>query len=331
MLTKLLHLLPAEVAHRATLTALKYGLGPKIDVCIDSINANQSLAINIFDKQFRNPLGLAAGADKNGEALEGWARMGFGHVEVGTVTYEPRYGNLKPRIWRTEGNSIINFSGLPNRGYRYVANNLAKFQDSKWRNKIIIGLSIAPIAPSLCTELEKIIMATRSYVDYFILNPFCPNIQPRYESFWDIEEQLELFKNSSNRPVLLKDKLDASSFVSNYSADGYILCNGAGPYWIKELDIKEWPLTEGRNIGAYSGPKLFPYVCKRIQKLRKETNKPIIGVGGIQSGQDAREMLACGANAVQIFTGLTWKGPSLIKDILQTLEDQLATNTDNNK
>ena len=133
---RLLKLLPPEIAHRLTLIALRFGLGPKIRI--------QTPAISFFCRLLPNRVGLAGGADKNAAALAGWQNMGFGFVEAGSVTLHPRAGNPKPRIWRmTDNQSLVNWMGMPGPGLQAFAANLRAFRATKKGQTFCVGVSLA--------------------------------------------------------------------------------------------------------------------------------------------------------------------------------------------
>lgn len=329
MLTGLLHLLPPEEAHQLTLTLLQTPFVPRY-------KWDGDLSINLFDRKLRNPVGLSGGADKMGAALRGWARLGFGLVEAGTVTLNPRAGNPKPRIWRFPPQSaLVNWMGLPNAGIETFAANLKTFQNAPERQELCLGASIAS-PDGIDEEFTKLAAACAPLVDYITLNASCPNTEeaksenaPHKVAARQIKA---VKKGSSNRPVLVKlapslDKAGLKLMAEEAlaaGAQGFVATNTL-PFALKKLSANlgiNWPTHDGKPVGGFSGPQLLDIACFMVRELRVLAGRdaPIIGVGGVQSGADAWRLLDAGANAIQLYTGLTYKGPALLRDIMQALQ-----------
>jgi dihydroorotate dehydrogenase len=328
MLIKLLHLLPPEDAHALTLWALKNGLAPCVKDTAD-------ISISLFGKKLRNPIGLSGGADKAAESLAGWSHMGFGLVEAGTVTVKPRTGNPRPRIWRFENiSSLVNWMGLPGGGIEPFVENLKSFQSTPERQKLFVGASIASPDGKL-QEFTQLAKACSPYVDYMTLNASCPNVQ--HGAAHGTPEQTAADQIKAARdgaggvPVMLKlgptqDMAVLGRMVTSAmdaGVNGFVATNTlthADRALAHNLNI-DWPTHDGKPVGGYSGGSLLPIACWMVKEIRAHVGAsvPIIGVGGIQSGADAARMLDAGANAIQLYTGLTYKGPALIADIMQSL------------
>ncbi|MDR3425589.1 MAG: dihydroorotate dehydrogenase 2 [Alphaproteobacteria bacterium] len=329
-LMRFLHVLPPEFAHKLTLTALRCGIGP-------AQNADADLSLSLFGKKARNPLGLSGGADKAAEALEGWARMGFGLVEAGTVTLKPRTGNAAPRCWRfSEQSSIVNWLGMPSGGVGPFIANLRAFQDKPERNQLILGASLAS-PDGKPEELTRLAEECSPLVDYLTLNISNPNVVYRSDANSSPEtitaDQIKACKSGAgSKPVLLKlgptkdpailrkrVETALAAGAAGFVATNTLSCADRG--LVEGLSI-EWPQQDGKPVGGYSGPHLLSLSCWMVQEIRVLVgeNVPIIGVGGVQSGGDALRLLEAGANAIQVYTGLIYKGPVLIREILSALK-----------
>jgi dihydroorotate dehydrogenase len=329
MLTKFLHLLPPEDAHRVALLGLRAGLAPKL-------RDNADLSFTIFGKKARNPVGLSAGADKAAVALRGWSDMGFGIVEAGTVTVNPRDGNPQPRCWRFgDRSSIVNWMGLPGEGVESFAANLRAFEDQPQRRELIVGASLASPDGKLA-EFTLLAEECSPFVDYVTLNASCPNVAHGSNTGTPEKTAADQIKacrcGAGGKPTLLKlgptrDRAVLERMVAvavEAGADGFVATNTLGNAdrnMAKDLSI-QWPQYDGNPVGGYSGPSLLPISTWMVQVIRELVGKdmPIIGVGGIQSGGNAMRMMEAGANAVQLYTGLIYKGPVLVREILQTME-----------
>ncbi len=328
MLMRLLHLLDSETAHATTLAALKCGLGPRI-------REPKDLSLTLFGKRLRNPIGLSGGADKQAEALAGWSRMGFGLVEAGTVTVNPRSGNSRPRCWRfKDNNSMVNWMGLPGDGIIPFVANLEAFQHEPERKDLTVGASIASPDGKL-EEFAQLAKACSPFVDYLTLNASCPNVahanaQGAPEK--TAADQVKACKDAANgKPILLKlgptrDQAVLNRMVEAALAagvDGFVACNTLtnADRGLADGLALDWPMRDGSPVGGYSGPHLLPIACWMVQEIRALVGKdrPIIGVGGVQSGADALRLLDAGANAIQLYTGLIYKGPALVQDIMKAL------------
>lgn len=321
LITKALHLLPPEAAHRATLWALRNGLGPVAKPDTTALN------VNVFGKTFSNPIGLAGGAEKKGDALTGWANMGFGFVETGTVTLYPRTGNPKPRIWRVgDGQGVINWMGLPGDGLEPFAANLEIFSKAPERARLHIGVSVGSPEGAL-DDFRKIASRVAPLADYITLNASCPNVAHEDNAVQAIASQIKAVKGDAGTcPVLLKigPTRDAEvlrevvSVAMGAGAAGIVATNTV-PFDKKSLlqRAPEWPRHEGKPVGGYSGVGLLDVACWMVAEIRGLIGKgaPIIGVGGIQTGADAMRVLKAGSNLIQLYTGFIYKGPALLDEI----------------
>ena len=290
-----------------------------------------SLEKKLFGLTFKNPVGLAAGFDKNAEYYRDFSNFGFGFVEIGTVTPLPQPGNPKKRIFRlVEDKSLINRLGFNNKGVEVVANNLKKRRD------IIIGANIGKnfFTENVDAHNDYLICLKdlHDYVDYFAVNISSPNTRGLRE-FHDkelLKPLLEKLVNQNNKmtsrkPLLLKISPDINDqqlddvvqLVLELQIDGVIATNTT-------LSREGLLSKYKKENGGLSGMKLNNRSNSIISILRKKLGRdfPIIGVGGIMSADDALEKIKCGADLIQLYTGFIYEGPSLIKRINKSLLDK---------
>ncbi|MBA6154939.1 quinone-dependent dihydroorotate dehydrogenase [Tenacibaculum sp. S7007] len=290
---------------------------------------DKKLERNLLGLTFKNPVGLAAGFDKNAVLYNELANFGFGFVEIGTVTPKGQVGNPKKRLFRLKDDKgIINRMGFNNEGL-----NTAIEQLKKNKGKIIIGGNIGKntnTAPENYTEdYVECFKGLHPYVDYFVLNVSCPNVGS-HAKLDDVEYLKELItevqqlnnKESKQKPILLKIAPDLNNqqldeiidLVAETKIDGVIASNTSVNR--EGLKASEERLKEIGN-GGLSGQPVKDRSTRVIKYLADNSNKafPIIGVGGIHSEKDALDKLNAGADLVQIYTGFIYEGPSLIKRI----------------
>ncbi|MDO3642722.1 quinone-dependent dihydroorotate dehydrogenase [Mucilaginibacter sp. L3T2-6] len=291
----------------------------------------------VFGLTFRNPVGLAAGFDKNGEMMGEMANLGFGFVEVGTVTPLPQPGNPKPRMFRLPKDSaLINRMGFNNLGVDVVAQRLAAFRKTKAGQKgLIIGGNIGKnkVTPNEDAVSDYIKCFDRLFdvVDYFVVNVSSPNT-PGLRALQEKEPLMELLntlqsrnkKNEISRPILLKIAPDLTDeqlddivgIVHQTGIAGIIATNTT----ISREGLKS-PDKLKSEAGGLSGKPLTKRSTEVISYLHQKSNGafPIIGVGGIHSAEDAIEKLNAGASLVQLYTGFIYEGPGLIGRINKRL------------
>ena len=327
LIRRILFLFDAELIHEFSVKAIKLlNLLPFSKQILRYFFLTNSTVLerDLFGLNFKNPVGLAAGFDKNAECYNEFSNFGFGFIEIGTVTPLPQPGNPKKRIFRlVEDRSLINRLGFNNKGLDEITKNLRKKRD------IIIG---ANIGKNFFTENKdghkdylKCLQGLHDFVDYFAINISSPNTK-NLRQFHDknllrpLLESLINYNNSqsSRKPMLLKISPDIErkelddiiSLVSELKIDGIIATNTT----ISRDNLKSKHKNE---TGGLSGELLKDKSNDIIKYLRKNLDKnfPIIGVGGIMSAEDAIEKFKCGADLVQLYTGFIYKGPSLIKKI----------------
>jgi len=316
-----------ETIHHVTMQALRVlaqvGFKPTHD---------PKLARTVFGLHFPNPIGLAAGFDKEAEALAAWQTLGFGFVEPGTITALPQPGNPKPRIFRLpELGGIINRMGFNNSGADAVAQRLERLKASGRWPTIPIGLNIGK---SKVTPLEE---ATQDYLisfnrlfelgDYFVLNVSSPNT-PGLRTLQGKAELNELLgavmaanrSKPSPKPLLLKIAPDLEwaqidgilELVTSHGLSGLIATNTT-------LDHSCVP--EGRDeTGGLSGKPLRARSTEIVRYVCKHLDLPVIAVGGIFDADSALEKLDAGAALVQLYTGFIYRGPALIGEICDALK-----------
>lgn len=289
-----------------------------------------SLEREVFGLKFKNPVGLAAGFDKNAELVDELGTLGFGFIEVGTVTPLPQPGNEKPRMFRLpEDSALINRMGFNNIGVDVVAARLKYVK----RDGLIIGGNIGKnkITPNedAVSDYIKCFDKLFDVVDYFVVNVSSPNT-PGLRELQEKEPLKKILstlqsrnhKNGISRPILLKIAPDLSDpqlddiveIVNESGIAGVIATNTTISREGLESEVKS-------ESGGLSGKPLTKRATEVIRYLSEKSNKafPIIGVGGIHSPEDAIEKLQAGASLVQIYTGFIYEGPGLIKRINKAL------------
>ncbi len=295
---------------------------------IFSVN-NKKLERKLFGLTFKNPVGLAAGFDKNAVLYNELANFGFGFVEIGTVTPKAQEGNPKKRIFRLKAdNALINRMGFNNQGLKAAIQQLKKN-----KGKIIIGGNIGKNTSTLpkdyTADYLDCFKALHSYVDYFVLNVSCPNVGS-HAKLTDKDYLLELITEvkklnktfKAQKPILLKIAPDLNEIqldeiielVALTNIEGVIASNTSINR--EGLKASEEMLANIGN-GGLSGKPIKDRSTKVIKYLSEKSNKafPIIGVGGIHSAEDALEKINAGADLIQIYTGFIYEGPLLVKKI----------------
>ena len=290
---------------------------------------DKKLERNLFGLTFKNPVGLAAGFDKNAVLYNELADFGFGFVEIGTVTPKGQVGNPKKRLFRLKDDKgIINRMGFNNEGLEAAIEQLKKN-----KGKILIGGNIGKntnTAPENYTEdYVACFKGLHPYVDYFVLNVSCPNVSShaKLEDADYLKELITEVQKLNNaeaqqKPILLKIAPDLNNqqldeiieLVAETKIDGVIASNTSVNR--DNLKASKERLQEIGN-GGVSGQPVKDRSTRVIKYLTDNSNKafPIIGVGGIHSEKDALEKLKAGADLVQIYTGFIYEGPSLVKRI----------------
>ena len=335
LLKKALFLLSAEKAHSLTMYLLQIGFKiPGVKNIIRNLFTISSKKIEqtLWGITFPNPVGLAAGFDKNADYLHELSCFGFGFIEIGTVTPLPQAGNPKPRLFRLiSDQAIINRMGFNNKGVKSVVEQL------KNRPKdLIIGGNIGKNknTPNEKASADYIACfdALFDHVDYFVINVSSPNT-PNLRELQDKKPLTALIKSVQERnkikkipkPLLLKiapdlshDQLiDILTICDETQLDGLIATNTT----LSREPLKEKPeVIKNMGAGGLSGLPLADRSTEVIKFLRSKNKKiPIIGVGGVGNVSKALEKIDAGANLIQIYSGFIFKGPTLIKKINEAL------------
>ena len=294
---------------------------------------DKRLERTLFGITFKNPVGLAAGFDKNAVLYNELANFGFGFIEIGTVTPIGQVGNSKKRLFRLKDDKgIINRMGFNNDGLEVAIEQLKKNKE-----KLIIGGNIGKNTQTkpenYTADYEACFKGLHPYVDYFVLNVSCPNVGSHAklndkDYLLELISAVQILNNQEviQKPILLKIAPDLNNnqldeiieLVAETKIDGVIASNTSTTR--DNLKASDELLKEIGN-GGLSGQPIKAQSTKVIQYLSKNSNKsfPIIGVGGIHSAQDAIEKIKAGADLVQIYTGFIYEGPSLIKQINKAL------------
>jgi dihydroorotate dehydrogenase len=350
ILRNILFLFDAEEVHYFSMNVLKLIL--KIPLAKKIINnqfsiINSQLERTFFGLQFKNPVGLAAGFDKNAKYLTELETLGFGFIEIGTVTPLPQNGNDKPRLFRlSKDKALINRMGFNNDGVKIIAKRLKEWKDTREKvqddktttnYKLIIG---GNIGKNKLTANED---AWKDYkicfeelfdlVDYFVVNISSPNT-PGLRELQQKESLRKILSSLQNinlqkekpKPLLLKispdlnkeDLDDIIDLANEIKLDGLVVANTS----IKreQLQTTNYKL-QTIGAGGLSGKPLQKISTDMVDYIYKKTNKelPIIASGGIFKAKDAQEKIASGASLVQVWTGFIYEGPAIVKNILKQI------------
>ena len=339
IIRSLLFLLPPERAHEVTTSLLNLLCqAPGVPALLRTsfqVNSPQ-LQREVFGLQFPNPLGLAAGFDKNAEYLDSFSNLGFGFIEIGTVTPRPQPGNEKPRLFRLKGDqALINRMGFNNQGLEEAQRRLS----TRPANLIVGGNigknKITPVEEASLDYL-KCFRGLYDYVDYFVVNVSSPNT-PNLRDLQEKEPLRNLLsalqEENQNRPkpkpILLKIAPDISwtalddilAIVEETRLDGIVATNTTINR--EGLSTSSTRLQAIGN-GGLSGSPLRERSTEIIRYIRGQNQTlPVIAVGGIDSEETALEKLEAGANLLQIYTGFVYEGPGLLKRINQAILKRL--------
>ena len=331
LLKPALFTLSPERAHEISILGLKSGLLPPAQKIKDP-----RLAVNLAGLEFPNPIGLAAGYDKNAEVPDAILRLGFGFTEVGTITPFAQPGNPKPRIFRLEEyEGVINRLGFNNDGH---AAAIERLKQREGRGGIVgVNIGANKSSQDFVADYEKGIEAFHAYATYFTVNISSPNT-PGLRNLQAAEALSVLLERvlakasevNAQQPVFLKiapdlklAEMDEIAGVVNASKlDGLIVSNTT-------LDRKQVDGHRNANeAGGLSGKPVFEKSTRALAQMRQRIDDqiPIIGVGGISSSEQAIAKLEAGANLLQLYSGLVYKGPYLAKDINEGLFEYLNKN-----
>ena len=325
----LLFSLDAETAHRLTMQLL--GRASHLDVALRALRHFQprSQPKTLFGLTFQNPIGVAAGLDKNGVALPAWAAVGFGFIEIGTVTAKAQLGNPKPRIFRLpEQQGLINRLGFNNDGADAIAQRLAALRESGRWPAVPVGINIGK---SRATPFEHAtddylysFRILREFADYITLNVSSPNT-PGLRELQEPEKLSQLLHAISNEaakvstPLVVKispDLTDAElkailAVCEENGVSGIIATNTT-------LDHSSIP-SQLDQAGGLSGAPLRDKSTATLREIAARATIPVIASGGIFDAESAREKFQAGAQLIQLYTGLVYRGPQLLREIMDGL------------
>jgi len=317
--------LDPESAHDLAIKSLKANFLPE---SLFTVKEEELLETNLFKKKIKNPIGLAAGFDKSAEVYNSLFRLGFGFVEVGTITPKRQLGNPKPRIFRLEKDeALINRLGFNNHGSEIVAKRISKNKPMG-----ILGINIGPNHDTKNKSEDFYICLSKlySYGDYLTINISSPNTEGlrnfhEENSMIKLLEGLNRLKKDKNidKPLALKlspdiDEKEISNIIeviNKYNIDGIIISNTTNQNREKLSDSKK------NEVGGLSGKPIKDISTNLIKKFHKELNQniTIIGVGGVDSGKSAFEKIVAGASVIQLYTGMIYRGPGIAKEIKKEL------------
>ena len=341
---------PAEQAHNHSLNLLSAATksGALMNM-LESFASSPPLKTNLRQIHFPNPLGLAAGMDKNGIALPVWEKLGFGFCEIGGITGHPQPGNPKPRMFRVPSDlAIINRMGFNNEGVEKIIKKMSHWKTSgQWpTSPVAINLGKSKITPldEATEEYSQLLEALWPYGDFFVVNVSSPNTPDlrklqQTEALREILQSLQHRQNSlqkehpklPKRPIFLKIDPDMSrsnldeiiDVVQESALEGIVATNTS----LSRPETKDRP-NYSRNYsesGGMSGKPLTKRSTEIIRHIyaRTKGELSIIGVGGIFNARDAWEKIGAGASLIQVYSGMVYEGPSMARSIIQGIRDQM--------
>jgi len=321
--------LDPETAHNLAIKSLKFNFVPNV---LDKDKNNQLFATKLFEKNLDNPIGMAAGFDKNAEVYNSLFRLGFGFVEVGTITPLKQYGNPKPRVFRlVEDEALINRLGFNNYGAKNIVDRIKKNKPSG-----LLGINIGPNKDTL-EKIDDYIECLKIFhreADYITINISSPNT----ENLRNFHDQVKLDKLlqtlnkekknlGSKTPIVVKispdindqEIIQISEVLLSNKIEAIIISNSSDS---TRDDLKN---IQRHQKGGLSGKPIELLSTKLIKKFYKTLKGKIkiIGVGGVDSGKSAYEKFLAGANYVQLYTGMVFKGPNIVNMIKKELKELL--------
>ena len=321
--------LDPETAHDLAIKALKFNFLPESYFKVENENL---LNTDIFGITLKNPIGLAAGFDKSGEVYNALFKFGFGFVEVGTVTPRKQFGNPKPRVFRLEKDrALINRLGFNNDGLELVKERIIKNSPNGF-----LGINIGPNKDTKNKIEDYLISLSKIYeqANYITINISSPNtegLRDLHEKnlFNNLMEGIKKIKKKKkiSKPILVKISPDIDNnnvhnlieLIIKFNIEGIIVSNTSDKNRDNLEDNKKL------EIGGLSGKPLIDISTNLIKKFYNELKgkTKIIGVGGVDSGTSAYDKIAAGANLVQLYTGMVYKGPNIVKEIKEELIKKL--------
>ncbi|WP_266079652.1 quinone-dependent dihydroorotate dehydrogenase [Haladaptatus caseinilyticus] len=326
----LLFQLPAETAHGTVHTVLEAIQGTPVERLLDAHYGvdDAKLTVSAFDQSFPNPVGVAAGFDKNAQIPSALASLGFGHVEIGGVTADAQDGNPKPRMFRLrEDEGIINRMGFNNHGADRIGARMA----TQSLPDIPIGANIgkSKATPLESAEEDYLYSYERvsAHADYFVVNVSSPNTPGLRElqNRENLERILTTLQDAGASPLLVKLSPDlpesateeALDLVTELGLDGVIATNTTidRPNTLRSQYRKE--------DGGLSGRPIQSRATEMIRFAAERVDVPVVGVGGVFTAEDAYRKIRAGAHVIQLYTGLVYRGPAVARDINEGLLELL--------
>ena len=317
--------LDPEIAHDLAIKSLKFNVLPK---SIFNVQGEEQLETNLLNERIPNPIGLAAGFDKSAEVYNSLFKLGYGFVEVGTITPKRQLGNSKPRVFRLEKDrALINRLGFNNHGSEIVSKRISDNLPSGF-----LGINIGPNKDTKNKDEDYFICLSRlsSFAGYITINISSPNTEGlrNFHEYKALEKLLlgvNKIKKDKNivKPLVVKISPDIKDneissiieLILKHKIEGIIVSNTTDSHREKLSDIQK------NEKGGLSGQPLKDLSTKLIKKFYRETKGKIqiIGVGGVDSGHTAFEKICAGADAVQLYTGMVYKGPGVVKEMKKEL------------
>ena len=323
LLRSLIFKLDPELSHNLAIKSLKFNYSPLKNIVIDS-----SIETNFYGKKISNPIGIAAGFDKNAEVYNPLYKLGFGFVEVGTVTPKQQYGNPKPRIFRLEEDkALINRLGFNNSGSDVIGSRINSYPPNG-----VLGINIGPNM-STANKLEDYLICLRKFhklCDYLTINISSPNTE-NLRNFHNKSELDLLLKNIKEEKKILKSKVlialkispdieeknisNISELLLKHEVDIIIISNSSDQ---NRNNLKNINKLEKGGLSGKPLEEKSNLLINKFYKILKNRVK-IIGVGGVDSGRSAYEKIISGATLVQLYTGMIYKGPNIVNNINEEL------------
>jgi dihydroorotate dehydrogenase len=326
----ILQRLDPEVAHSVTIKAVKNRFAP-----IDSENTSSNLQTTVWGLNFANPIGLAAGFDKQALAMDGLLKLGFGFIEVGGVTPEPQPGNPKPRMFRLpEDKAVINRFGLNSDGQAAVAQRLANFQAKPHVGIVGVNLAKNTTSDDIIGDYKQGVRNLGGHVDFIVLNVSCPNVawtsalskndDEMAKMVCAVKEERDAHLTGARvPPMLLKLAPNMSDDTKKHMAHVALQCGVDGLVVSNTTSDRADTLQSkhSKETGGLSGAPIKQAALQTLRDMYRLTNGkiPLIGVGGIETGADAYERIRAGASLLEIYTALVYRGPGLVPEIKREL------------
>ncbi|MFT5466476.1 MAG: dihydroorotate dehydrogenase [Verrucomicrobiales bacterium] len=331
---KILFKLGAEAAHKLTLTGMRNAHRLRLLSRMFPIEKELHKPVKVMGLTFPNAVGLAAGMDKSGGTVDAFGAIGFGHIEAGTVTPKPQAGNPKPRLFRlVEEDALINRMGFNNPGLEDFVRNLKKRRTFSGIVGASIGKNAATPNEDAIDDYVKAFRGVFDVSDYIAVNISSPNTKGlRDLQSIESSESLVLRLLEERQQLLAETEVESRPFAVKFSPDltedhlcGLAeMCNRIGVdaviatnTTLARTGVESNPLHHEK--GGLSGLPLAGRALDQLKLWRRELDSkiPVISVGGIMSGDDAKERIDAGAALVQVYTGLVYRGPALVREILE--------------